>query len=149
MKFKRGILYGLSNPLWNNNNIHKLGNTGQTMKKRLSTMHTSLYINCEIVYKTNELVCCKFYEYLLKKILISYRINKKREFYLITEEEIKLIYDFFIELNIYLNCDEKLLKYIKDHFPEYLNKKRYCKKESYSSKNKSKKRKGIWIDTSY
>jgi hypothetical protein len=110
MKFKRGFIYGLSNPLWNNN-IHKLGNTGQTMKKRLSTMHTSLYINCEIVYKTNELICCKFYEYLLKKILVLYRINPKREFYLINEEEIKMIYDSFNELNIYLNSDEKLLKY--------------------------------------
>jgi len=149
MKFKKGIIYGLSNPLWNNN-IHKLGNTGQTMKKRLSTMHTSLYINCEIVYKTNELICCKFYEYLLKKILISYRINKKREFYLITEEEIKLIYDFFNELNIYLNCDEKLLKYIQENDPEYLNKKKYFKKDSSSSdKTNIKKRKGIWIDTSY
>ena len=93
MKFKRGFLYGIKNfQLWGYD-IHKLGNTGQTMKKRLSTILTSLYINCIIVYKTTELICCRFYEYLLKKILVSYRINPRREFYLITEEEIKLIYN--------------------------------------------------------
>lgn len=66
MKFKAGLIYCLSNPLWGNN-IYKLGNTGQIIKKRISTMQTSLYIDIEIKYQTGELRCCKFFEYLLKK----------------------------------------------------------------------------------
>ena len=128
--------------------IYKIFNTGQNINKRISNMQTSLYINCELEYITTNLVCCKYYEFLLKNILSSYKVNPRREFYFITKEEIKLIFDFFIELNNQLDDEIKLLKYIQENNPEYLNKKKIYKKD-YSSENKSKKRKGIWIDTSY
>ena len=96
MKFKKGILYSLKNVLWGDN-IYKIGNTGQNINKRISNMQTSLYINCELEYVTTNLICCKYYEFLLKNILLSYKVNPRREFYFITKEEIKLIFDFFIE----------------------------------------------------
>lgn len=149
MKFKRGILYSLKNDLWGTN-IYKIGNTGQIIKKRLSTIQTSLYLNCEIVYQTNELICCKYYEKILEKILSPYRINPKREFYCITEEEIKLIFDFFSELNNQLSDEQKLLKYIQENNPEYLlDKKRKYSEHLLNNKPKKKKQKGIFIDTSY
>lgn len=148
MKFKRGILYSLKNDLWGTN-IYKIGNTGQIMKKRLSTIQTSLYLNCEIVYQTNELVCCKYYEKILEKILSPYRINPKREFYYITDEEIKLIFDSFSELNNYLSDEQKLLKYIQENNPEYLlDKKRKYSEYLLNNKPKKKKRKGLYVDTS-
>ena len=161
MKFKRGILYSLKNDLWGTN-IYKIGNTGQIMKKRLSTIQTSLYLNCEIVYQTNELVCCKYYEKILEKILSPYRINPKREFYYITEEEIKLLFDSFSELNQLLNDEMKLLKYIQENNPEYLLDKKRNNYESSScsrhiankvglssDKPKNKKQKGLYVDTRY
>lgn len=162
MKFKKGILYSLKNVLWGDN-IYKIGNTGQNINKRISNMQTSLYINCELEYITTNLVCCKYYEFLLKNILSSYKVNPRREFYFITKEEIKLIFDFFIELNNQLDNPEKLLKYIQENNPEYLNKKRkYVKSESLSDnsnninkikrlndKPKRKKKRGLFIDTSY
>jgi hypothetical protein len=45
MKFKKSILYGLSNLLWDYN-IHKIGNTGQNIKSRVYTIQTSLYLDC-------------------------------------------------------------------------------------------------------
>ena len=135
MKFKKGKLYALSNPLWGNN-ILKLGNTSQTIKSRLSTIHTSLYLDCKIVYQTEDLICCKYFEKILEKILASYRI--KREFYLVLEEEIKEIYDFFNQLNDCLGNEENLIKYIEKYNPEYL-----------LNKKKLKKKKGLFVDTSY
>jgi hypothetical protein len=90
----------------------------------------------------------------VKRILVSWRINPKREFYYITEEEIKMIYDFFIELNMYLNSEERLFQYIQENDPEYLNKKRYrinnlTDSSSSSEKPNRKKLKGIYVDTSY
>jgi len=126
-------------------------------------MQTSLYINCELEYVTTNLVCCKYYEFLLKNILSFYKVNPRREFYYITKEEIKLIFDFFIELNDQLDDEIKLLKYIQENNPEYLNKKRkYAKSESsfdnsdninmikpLNDKPKRKKKRGLFIDTSY
>jgi hypothetical protein len=147
MKFKKGILYGLSNPLWNYN-IHKIGNTWQTIKSRVSTIQTSLYLDCEIVYQTEELVCCKFYEKLLETILSNYRVNPKREFYYVSKEEIIMIFNFFSELNKILDTEEKLLKYIQENNTEYLNKKRIYKSDS-SSDEKPRRKKGLYVDTSY
>ena len=121
-------------------------------------MQTSLYINCELEYITTNLICCKYYEFLLKNILSSYKVNPRREFYFITKEEIKLIFDFFMELTNILDDYIKLLKYIQENNPEYLNKKRkYIKSESLSDnsnniniiKPKRKKKRGLFIDTSY
>lgn len=150
MNFKKGKLYSLSNALWGDN-IYKIGNTGQSMKKRLSTIHTSLYINCEIVYETTDLYCCKYWEKVIENILVPYRVNPKREFYRIDKEDIKILFDSINEFNKILDTSEKLFQYIQENDPEYLNKKIYCKSTSSSSNDKPnrKKRKGIWIDTSY
>ena len=156
MKFKKGILYSLKNDLWGGN-IYKIGNTGQNIKSRIATIQTSLYLNCEIVYQTNELVCCNYWEKVLENILSKYRINPKREFYCISEEEIKLIFDFFNEFNNQLDTTEKLNNYIKNNYPGYLSKKRNKiiveSNNSYESKNLSSfsdkpKRKGIYVNTS-
>jgi hypothetical protein len=87
MKFKNGILYCISNSLWNSN-IHKIGNTGQTLKSILSTIQTSLYLDCDVVTQTDELVCCRYWEKILENILVKYRINPKREFYNIDKDSI-------------------------------------------------------------
>lgn len=133
-------------------------------------MQTSLFIDCEIVYHTEELVNCKIYEYLLKKILKEYRERSDREFYNIEPEEIKEIFDNFNYINTILNTEEKLNEYIKNNHPEYfrLSKKRLysemCSSDSSNSlsfnkqivkirlsndKPKKKKRKGLFVDTSY
>jgi len=147
MKFKKGILYGLSNPLWDYN-IHKIGNTGQTIKSRVSTIQTSLYLDCEIVYQTEELVCCKYYEKLLETILSKYRVNPKREFYYVSKENIISIFDVFSELNKICNTEEKLLNYIQENNPEFLNKKRIYKTDS-SSDEIPRRKIGLYVDTSY
>ena len=152
MKFKKGILYGLKNQLWGDN-IHKIGNTGQTIKSRISTIQTSLYLDCKIVYQTNDLVCCIFYEKILEIILLNYRVNPKREFYFDCEEEIKLIFDFINELNNQLDTKEKLFYFITNNYPQFIPKKikievRSKNSSSSSDKPKIKKRKGIYIDTS-
>lgn len=159
MEFKKGFLYSLSCPLWHSN-IYKLGNTGHHIKKRISTMQTSLYIDIEIKYQTSELRCCKFYEYVLKKLLVSYRVNPKREFFSVQIDDIKLIYDFFSDLDKQLDSDEKLSKYIEDNFNDYyksINRKNKTIKiindssdkikKNYSLDKRNKNRK-IFIDTS-
>jgi hypothetical protein len=39
-------------------------------------------------------------------------------------EDIIMIFNFFSELNQILDTEEKLLKYIQENNPEYLNKKK-------------------------
>ena len=136
MKHKKGILYAIKNPLWGDD-IYKLGITSIHIKRRISNLNTSLYIECELSYTTDELVCCLYYEKLLKNLLIYYRINPKREFYRINKDDIKMIYNFFNEMNKILNTDEKLNEYI------------YKNKSISIDKPKKKKRKSIYIDTSY
>jgi len=77
MKSKSGILYGLKHPSWFE--YKKLGRTRQTIKKRIGNMQTSLLGNIDIIYTTNLLVDCYFYEYLLKQILKNYRINSRKD----------------------------------------------------------------------
>jgi hypothetical protein len=148
MKFKRGKLYCLSNQLWGNN-IYKIGNTAQTIKSRLSTIQTSLYLDCEIVYQTTDLVCCKCYEKLLENILLKYRVNPRREFYYISKEEIMMIFDFFSQLNNQLNDEKKLIEYIQEYNPEYLKKKRIYKIDNYYDEKTKMKKKALFVDTSY
>ena len=102
----------------------KCGLTTQPIQKRISNLQTSLFIDCVIVYCTNELVNCKIYKYLLKKILKDYRIRKDREFYDVNSCDIKEIYENFNYINLILNTEEKLNEYIKNNHPEYFNKKR-------------------------
>jgi len=140
MKSKVGILYGLKHPSWFE--YKKLGRTRQILNKRIVNMQTSLLGNIDIIYTTNLLVDCYFYEFLLKQILKKYRINSRKEMFYVNEDDIKLIFDFFNELNNYFNTQEKLNQYILNQFPEYL-------KNKSNSNVKLKKRKGIYIDTTY
>jgi hypothetical protein len=168
VKKNSGILYCLSNELWKSK--LKCGLTTQKLQKRISNLQTSLFIDCKIVYHTEELVNCKIYEYLLKKILKEYRERNDREFYNIEPYEIKEIFENFNYINSILNTPEKLNEYIKNNHPEYfrLSKKRLYSEmcsdseESLSNYNqivkkirlsnderKKKKRKGLYVDTSY
>ena len=148
VKKNTGILYALQNKLWGDN--LKCGLTTQKIEKRISNLQTSLFINCTIVYCTNELVNCKIYEYLLKKILKDYRIRKDREFYDVKPCDIKEIYENFNYINLILNTEEKLNEYIKNNHPEYFNKKRTRSSESGSSSDKPKRKKTcLFVDTSY
>jgi hypothetical protein len=108
-KKNSGILYALSNELWQSK--LKCGLTTQKLQKRISNLQTSLFIDCKIVYQTNELVNCKIYEYLLKKILKDYRVRNDREFYDIESDEIKEIFENFNYINSILNTEEKLNEY--------------------------------------
>lgn len=151
MKSKSGILYGLNHPSWFE--YKKLGRTGQTIKKRISNMQTSLLGNIDIIYTTNLLVDCYFYEYLLKQILKNYRINARKEMFSVDEYDIQMIFNFFNELNNQLDDEIKLNSYICQYYPEYLKKRKYYKNESSSNslsndKPKKKKRKGLFVDTS-
>ncbi len=168
MKSKSGILYCLQNVnAWNN--YKKCGRTKQKINKRISNLQTSLIDNCELIYITDILLDCHFYEFLLKKILKPYRPRTDREFYDIESEEIIDIYRNFNYINTILNTEEKLNEYIKNNHPEYfrLSKKRLYSEmcsdslESLSNYNqivkknrlsndehKKKKRKGLFVDTS-
>ena len=156
MKTKIGILYCIENlKAWDN--YKKCGRTSQLMKKRLSNLQTSLIDNCTIIYTTDVLLDCYFYEYILKLILKQYRLFSNKEFFDIEPDEIKEIFDSFIYINSILNTEEKLNEYIKNNHPKYfrLSKKRLYSEmcSSYSSnssdKKKFKKRRVLYVDTSY
>jgi hypothetical protein len=141
---KKGILYGLSHYSWFE--YKKMGRTTQTIKKRISNMKTSLLGDIDIIYTTNELTDCYFYEFLMKQILKKYRINSRKEMFNIDDEDIKELFQTFNYINSIFDTNEKLNLYIQTHHPKYL-KKRKC--ESSSLSDKPKKKKGIYIDTSY
>lgn len=153
MRTKIGILYSLENVnAWNK--YKKCGRTSQSINKRLSNLQTSLLDNCKIIYTTDTLLDCYFYEYLLKQILKEYRPRYDREFYDVELNEIKEIFEGFNFINQILNTEEKLNSYIENNYPEYLNKKRSSKiyqvdaSDSSNAKKKLKKRKTIYVDTS-
>lgn len=140
-----GILYALQNELWGAN--LKLGLTTQKIEKRISNLQTALFIDCEVIATTNQLVNCKIYEFLLKKVLKKYRIREDREFFNADIDLIKETFETFNYLNSILDTDEKLNNYVMRNHREYYN-----KKSSYSSssdKPKKKKRKGLFVDTRY
>ncbi len=139
MKKKSGILYCLSNKLWGDN-VYKCGLTTQKIKKRLSNIQTSLYLDCIIECHTDELIDCFIYEKLLKLILKNYRLRSDREFYCVTKDEIIMIFNFFNQINITLNDNTKLNEFFKLNNPETNNK--YIKKNSTKSK-------GLYSDTRY
>lgn len=134
-----GILYALKNELWQNN--LKCGLTTQKIEKRISNLQTSLFIDCEIIATTNQLVNCKIYEFLLKKVLKEYRIRTNREFFNIDYSTIKEIYETFNYINSILDTEEKLNLYIQKFYPEYFKKRKYVKSETSSSSNKPKRKK--------
>ncbi len=127
---KSGILYALSNENWNSN-LLKCGRTNN-VKRRIKEFQTASPIDCKIEYVTNELLNVNFYENYLKKILKELRYRTNREFYIISHERIKEIYDLFNELNNIYNTEEKLNEYINTVFP---------------IKKIAKKRKIIFINT--
>jgi len=153
MRKNSGIIYALQNQLWQGN--IKCGLTRQKIEKRICNLQTSLFIDCEIIAITGQLVNCKIYEFLLKKILKEHRLRSDREFFNVDIETIKEIYETFDYINSILNTEEKLNEYMERNFPEYFNKKTNRKNtesssssSSLSSKKKLKKCKGIYVDTS-
>jgi len=145
---KKGILYALNHFSWFQ--YKKMGRTKQTIQKRISNMKTSLLGEIDIIYTTNELIDCYFYEYLMKQILKNYRIKPNKEMFDICEDDIIMVFDFINELNKIFDTEEKLNWYIQNQYPEYLKKRKYVKSEtSTSDKPKRKKRKGLFVDTSY
>jgi hypothetical protein len=149
MSKNEGILYTLRNDLWGAN--LKCGLTTQKIEKRISNLQTSLFIDCEVIATTNQLVNCKIYEFLLKKVLKEYRIREDREFFNVEIDLIKEIFETFNYINSILDTDEKLNNYVMRNYPEYYNKKRKYIKDEISTidKQKRKKRKGLFVDTSY
>lgn len=168
---KKGILYALNHFSWFQ--YKKCGRTTRTVKERISNMKTSLLGDIHIIYITNELIDCYFYEYLMKQILKNYRIKPNKEMFDICEDDIKMIFDFINELNtifdsqenstefsgapenklkfIFLgDTEDKLNLYIQNQHHEYFKKRKYVKSETSSSdKPKKKKRKYLYVDTSY
>ena len=150
VKKNEGILYGLSHYSWFQ--YKKCGRTTRSVKERITNMQTSLLGDIDVIYTTNLLVDCYFYEYLLKQILKNYRIKLNKEMFNVDNEDIEIIFNFFNELNNILNDEIKLNNYINLNYPEYFKKRKYYNLESsFSSddKSKKKKRKGLYIDTSY
>ena len=113
-------------------------------------MQTSLLENCFVIYTTNTLLDTYFYEYLLKMTLNKFRIRKDREFFEVYDDEIKEIFETFNYMNSILDTEEKLNNYIERNYPEYFKKIKYVKSETSSSdKPKRKRRKVLFVDTSY
>ena len=114
-------------------------------------MKTSLLGEIDIIYTTNELIDCYFYEYLMKLVLKNYRLKPNKEMFDVYEDDIKILFDFFNELNTIFDTENKLNWYIQNQHPEYFKKRKYVKNETSSSsdKPKRKKRKGLFVDTSY
>ena len=144
---RKGILYGLSHYSWFQ--YKKCGRTTRTVKERISNMKTSLLGDIVIIYTTDTLIDCYFYEYLMKQILKNYRLKPNKEMFDVDETEIHMIFNFFNELNAILDTVEKLNWYISNNYPEYLKIKKYIKSVSSSNeKPKKKKRKFLYVDTS-
>ena len=147
-----GILYALSNEHWDTK--LKCGLTRRDLKKRISNLQTSLFYDCKIITFTDTLMNCRIYEFLLKKILSNYKIRTDREFFDIEPDEIKEIYESFNNINKILDTEEKLNEYIWNNHNEYFKSSRkrlyseMCSSNS-SSETKMKKRRMLYVDTTY
>ena len=95
---KHGKIYALNNPSFFG--LIKCGVSGQLIQKRIQTIQTSLPINCDVIYTTDDLLYPYFYEKMLKKILSQYRFRNNREFYSITESDV--IHIFILGLLTFL-----------------------------------------------
>ena len=142
---KNGILYCLSNKVHWANKL-KIGLTIQDLKKRIGSLQTSLFFDCEIECYTNNLVDCRFYESIIHFLLKKYRLRKDREFFEIEASEVKEIFKTINLINTILDTEEKLNEYIENNYPK--NIKREKSSESSEVKRHRKKKKGIYIDTS-
>jgi hypothetical protein len=161
MSKNTGKLYALSNQLWRGN--YKIGLTTQKIEKRISNLQTSLFIDCELITTTEQLLNCRIYEFLLKKVLKEYRLRTDREFFNVNVEIIEQVFETFNYLNSILNTEEKLNNYMMNNYPEYFKKRKYIKNETSSScgsqiankigqsseKPKKKKKKILFVDTTY
>lgn len=149
MSKNAGILYTLQNQLWGVN--YKIGLTTQKIEKRISNLQTSLFIDCELIATTEQLVNCKIYEFLLKKVLKEYRLRKDREFFNVEVEIIEQVFETFNYINSILDTDEKLNNYMMRNYPEYFKKRKYIKNETSLSSEKPKRKRsnGLFVDTSY
>lgn len=156
---KKGILYGLSHYSWFQ--YKKCGRTTKPIKKRISNMQTSLLGNIDIIYTTDTLVDCYFYEYLMKQILKNFRIKTNKEMFDVYEEDLINMFDTFNYINGIFNTEEKLNWYIENFYHEYFKKRKNVKNISSSSDSKStnsnlamhykpkkKKRRYLYVDTS-
>jgi hypothetical protein len=90
------------------------------------------------------------------------RIKPNKEMFDICEDDIKILFNFFNELNTIFDTQNKLNWYIQNQYPEYFKKRKYVKNESSSSsdkqsskhyittrvKPKKKKRRYLYVDTS-
>jgi hypothetical protein len=56
-------------------------------------------VDCEVIATTNQLVNCKIYEFLLKKVLKEYRLREDREFFNVEIDMIKEIFETFNYIN--------------------------------------------------
>lgn len=147
---KKGILYALSHYSWFQ--YKKMGRTRQTIQKRISNMKTSLLGEIDIIYTTDTLIDCYFYEYLMKQILKNYRIKPNKEMFDVYEDDIKILFDFINELNTICDTEDKLNWYIQNQHPEYFKKRKYVKSETSSSSEKPKRKRRrtvLFVDTSY
>jgi hypothetical protein len=122
----------------------KCGLTTVSLNKRISNLNTSLFYNCDVVYITDTLIDCKFYEFVLHSLLKDFRVRIDREFFDIDQYVIKDIFDTFNHVNSNLNSEEKLHEYISNNYPQYLLRKKINNK--YHKKPKIKR--GLFVDTS-
>ena len=62
-----------------------------------------------------------------------------------------MIFDFINELNTIFDTEEKLNWYIQNQYHEYFKKRKYVKSETSSSDKpkRKKRRRGLFVDTSY
>jgi len=79
-------------------------------------MKTSLLCDIDVIYTTYTLIDCYFYEYLMKQILKNYRIKPNKEMFDVCDYDIKILFDFFNELNTIFYTQEKLNWYIQNQY---------------------------------
>jgi hypothetical protein len=151
-KFKSGILYCIQNKeCWRD--LKKCGLTTKSIEERLSGLHTSLPIDCEILCTSDELLDVGFYEKLLHEFLSGFRYRSDREFFSITDEDVKEIFNFINLMNKMYNNFELLEDFIKiknkDYYKQRFNSKKCSAECGYiqSKKNKYKKT-TLSVDTS-
>lgn len=143
-KFKNGILYCLQNKeCWND--LKKCGLTTQCIEKRISSLHTSLPYDCNILCISDDLLDVNFYEHLLHEFLSGYRYRKDREFFTVSNEDVKQIFNFINTINKMYNTNELLEDFIKNKNNDYYKKRFSCKK--YEIVVKVNKKIGLYVKT--
>lgn len=85
----------------------------------------------------------------MKQILKNYRIKPNKEMFDVYEDDIKILFNFFNELNTIFDTPEKLNWYIHVQYPEYFKKRKYIKNDTSSSEKSKRKKTRLFVDTSY